>query len=464
MAHRQLARAEDGRRRHQRRGRRRAHRGRGAATRLVERYGLRDLPRVGRADVRPRRGGRAQLLRADPRRPLRRRTGRWTTTASPSDPVPFEVALEVDGLDRPRRLLAPRPTRRRARSTARSRRTVSASRIAITMLAGGGEAPNEGHFRAARGGRRGPARCSIRSRPRRASSTAGRRCRRSRSIYKAVAEALPEARARLQRRRHLLRSSGGACARRPASLGRRLAAPDRPGRLDAGGDGANSLIHLAESATRFSPTEVWEAEEPLAARARRARARLRCGPGKHRGGLGVDFSFHDARGLLTSPRRSSGRRRRRGGSRAAARRGRTAWRSGMPDGSRTTFGKATRRALPKGRRFERARGGGGGYGPPAERDPKPFSPTCARATSPRSTPGALSARVRRGRALRWRTPPSTRPSTTSTSRYSMTGRRDSPASSRSTRPRSARRWAGRACTATPGSRRRRPMRSASRAP
>ena len=30
----------------------------------------------------------------------------------------------------------------------------------------------------------------------------------------------------------------------------------------AGGDGANSLIHISESSTRFPPAEVWEAKNP----------------------------------------------------------------------------------------------------------------------------------------------------------------------------------------------------------
>ena len=94
---RELARAEDGRRRPQRRGRGRRARARRASFDVVERYGLETFEHVGRADVRPRRGGRAQLLREDPRRPLRRprRDGRrrhHRTTRSRS-----RSSLEVDG-------------------------------------------------------------------------------------------------------------------------------------------------------------------------------------------------------------------------------------------------------------------------------------------------------------------------------------------------------------------------------
>jgi N-methylhydantoinase B len=39
------------------------------------------------------------------------------------------------------------------------------------------------------------------------------------------------------------------------------------------------------------------------------------------------------------------------------------------DGTRSVFGKATRLKVPKGATLELTCGGGGGYGPPAERDP-----------------------------------------------------------------------------------------------
>ena len=68
---RQLARAEDGGRRHQRDGRRRAHRrSRTDAARRAARP--RALPRERRAHLRPRRGRRAPLVRAAARWPLRR--------------------------------------------------------------------------------------------------------------------------------------------------------------------------------------------------------------------------------------------------------------------------------------------------------------------------------------------------------------------------------------------------------
>ena len=61
----------------------------------------------------------------------------------------------------------------------------------------------------------------------------------------------------------------------------------------------------------------------------------------------------------------------------------------LADGTRTFFGKATRLAVPKGATLELYRGGGGGYGPPREREPdRPCSTTCARATVSEATPAA----------------------------------------------------------------------------
>jgi N-methylhydantoinase B len=41
-----------------------------------------------------------------------------------------------------------------------------------------------------------------------------------------------------------------------------------------------------------------------------------------------------------------------------------------PDGSREVLTKATGARIPKGSTFELSTGGGGGYGPPADRDPE----------------------------------------------------------------------------------------------
>ena len=140
--------------------------------------------------------------------------------------------------------------------------TVSASRIAITMLAGGGRGAERGPLPRRSRSSRGRARCSTRCRRRRASSTAGRRCRRSRRSTDAVAEAMPEAVPRLQRRRHLRRSLVGRPRGHRRAWARRVAAPGRPGRVGRTATARARCMHHIEAATRFAPLEVWEAKNP----------------------------------------------------------------------------------------------------------------------------------------------------------------------------------------------------------
>jgi N-methylhydantoinase B len=94
-----------------------------------------------------------------------------------------------------------------------------------------------------------------------------------------------------------------------------------------------------------------------------------CGPGEHRGGLGVDFFFHALQDCYVTSAvertknapwglEGGGFARPNGAALAHA------------DGTRTEFGKATRLLVPKGATLELLTGGGGGYGPPAQRDPE----------------------------------------------------------------------------------------------
>ncbi len=131
-------------------------------------------------------------------------------------------------------------------------------------------------------------------------------------------------------------------------------------------DGPNAIMHHGEAGTRITPVEVWEAKNPWIFE----RFELRvdsCGPGRHRGGLGVDMFFH----MLDDCWLTCGVERTQnnpwgllGGGEAKP--NRAAIRH--PDGSRKTLTKATGEKIPKGATFELSTGGGGGYGPPAERD------------------------------------------------------------------------------------------------
>jgi N-methylhydantoinase B len=281
------------------------------------------------------------------------------------EPVPFEVIVEVSGsavrLDysnapdaRPGPINCPLPS------------TVSGSRIAITMLAGGNEPPNEGHFRpieiVARPGSmfhpRSPSPCFLYGWP---------TLQAIEVIYDAVSKAIPEA----------VPACSGADICGLVWWGTREAtgepwADGSPHPVGQGahvrGDGASSLLHVAESATRFSPVEVWEARNPWLLE----KVELlpdSCGPGKHRGGLGLEMFFH----MLEDSYVTSAVERTKtppwgleGG--GEARPNGVAVRHA--DGSRIEFGKATRLKVPKGATLELTCGGGGGYGPPSERDPE----------------------------------------------------------------------------------------------
>jgi N-methylhydantoinase B len=242
---------------------------------------------------------------------------------------------------------------------------VSASRVAILNLVGGGEAPNEGHFRALEVATR-PGSMFHPLPPAPTFLFGWPALQAIEVIYKALAEALPEAVPAC--------SGGDICwfvwwGTREAT-GEAWAdgcvLPIGKG-AHAGGDGANSLIHLIEAATRVTPTEVWEAKNPFILE-RVELAPDSGGAGEHRGGLGVDYFFEMLEdGWLTS---TMERTKNAPWGIAGGGEGRpngVAIR--LPDGSRSSFGKATRRALPKGSVFEVYCGGGGAYGDASRREP-----------------------------------------------------------------------------------------------
>jgi N-methylhydantoinase B len=291
--------------------------------------------------------------------------GEMDSNGITDDPVPFEVILEVSGsnvcLDyshapdaQPGPINCPIPS------------TVSASRIAITMLAGRSESPNEGHFRPLEVVTRPgsmfhplpPSPCFLYGWP---------AMQAMEVIYEAVSKALPQAVPAC--------SGGDICAlvwwgvREATGEPWADGAPHPVGQgAHYRGDGASSLIHHAEAATRFSPTEVWEQRNPWMME-KVELAQDSGGPGKYRGGLGVDLFFH----LLEDSYVTSAVERTKNAPWGLA--------GGLParpngatlryaDGSRIHFGKATRLKVPKGATLELYNGGGGGYGPPVERDPE----------------------------------------------------------------------------------------------
>jgi N-methylhydantoinase B len=279
--------------------------------------------------------------------------------------IPFEVVLEIDGsvvrLDFSRA-----PDAQVGPVNCPIPSTVSVSRIAISMLAGNGEPPNEGHFRPIEVTTRPgsmfhplpPSPCFLYGWP---------AMQAMEVIYQAVSQAMPDA---------VTACSGGdICAL--VWWGNREAtgepwADGSPHPVGQGasvrGDGANSLLHVAEAATRFAPVEVWESKNPWLLE----QVELipdSGGSGRHRGGLGVELDFQMLENSYVTA--------------VVERSKNPAWGleggqpAGIPngcalrqaDGERTVLGKATRLLVPKGATLELTCGGGGGYGPPQERDP-----------------------------------------------------------------------------------------------
>ncbi|MDB5058250.1 MAG: hypothetical protein JWO59_1722, partial [Chloroflexi bacterium] len=244
--------------------------------------------------------------------------------------------------------------------------TVSASRIAISMLAGSGESPNEGHFRPIEVVTRTgsmfhplpPAPCFLYGWPAMQAMEA---------IYNAVSKAMPQLVPAC--------SGGDICALVWWGVREATGEPWADGSPHPVGqgasyrsDGASSLLHVAEAATRFSPTEVWEAKNPWLLEQIEL-APDSCGPGKYRGGLGINMHFQmleDCWVTAALERTKTPPWGLHGGGEAQANAGRLR----HADGRTSPFSKATRLKVPKGATLELSCGGGGGYGPPSERDPE----------------------------------------------------------------------------------------------
>jgi N-methylhydantoinase B len=281
------------------------------------------------------------------------------------DQVPFEVALEVDG-STVRLDYSNAPAAHAGPINCPLPSTVSASRIAITMLAGGGEAPNEGHFRPLEVVTRPgsmfhplpPSPCFLYGWP---------AVQAMEVIYDAVSRAIPGA---------VPACSGGDIngivwwgVRERTGEPWADGSPHPIGQgAHARGDGASSLIHHAEAATRFSPVEVWEARNPWLLE-KVELAPDSGGAGRYRGGLGVDMFFNlleDSYATTVVERTKNAPWGLEGG--LSGRPNAIAVR--RPDGSREPLrGKNTRLHLPKGSTVELYNGGGGGYGSPSDRDP-----------------------------------------------------------------------------------------------
>ncbi len=275
--------------------------------------------------------------------------------------IPFEIVVEVEGstvrLDfsntpeaRPGPVNCPVPS------------TISCARVAITMLAGYGEAPHEGHFRPIEVVTRPgtmfhplpPSPCFLYGWPADQAIEV---------IYKAIAEAIPEA----------VPAQSGGCICSVVWWGTREktgepwadGSPHPVGQgAWKGGDGG-TMLHISESATRFSPIEVWEAKNPWLMD-RMALRQDSGGAGEWRGGAGVDFFFRMTEDIYITTvveRTKNDPWGLAGGGVAVP----NDVGVRFPDGRYVSIPKTTRFAVPKDAVLELTTGGGGGYGDPKAR-------------------------------------------------------------------------------------------------
>jgi N-methylhydantoinase B len=283
--------------------------------------------------------------------------GRMDNSGVTKDSIPFEVAVEIHGsevhLD-----FSGAPPSVGGPMNCPLPSTISTSRVAISMLAGYGEAPNEGHFRPITVHTKPgtlfhplpPAPCFLYGWP---------ALQAIEVIYRAIAKVAPEK----------APASSGGCIYGCVWWGTReeTGEPWADGAPHPCGQGAwhdgdgGTMLHIAESATRFTPIEVWETRNPWLID-KVELSQDSCGPGQFRGGPGVDFHFRMIEQCFVTTvveRTEFAPWGLEGGGEARA--NITGVR--YPDGSYVSRPKETRIVVPKDAVVELHTGGGGGYGP-----------------------------------------------------------------------------------------------------
>lgn len=280
------------------------------------------------------------------------------------DPIPFEVAVEVRGsnvvVD-----FSNSPPEQEGPVNCPLATTVSTARLAVMALVGGADLPNEGHFRP----------IEVRTRPGTLFDPlppapiflyGWPADHATELILRAMAPALPDA---------VPASSGGDIC------GLLFWGTDTEGRFWTGGmdhsvgpgatskqDGGSPLMIISCSGIRTTPVEVIESRYPFQVE-RWELAPDSGGAGRYRGGLGMDAHYRmlaDCYATFTMERTKSlpwgldGGRPGRPNSLIVE----------YPDGSSSNYGKKTRLPLPRGSLVRCLTGGGGGFGPPSERDPR----------------------------------------------------------------------------------------------
>ncbi len=277
------------------------------------------------------------------------------------DRIPFEISVEIEGSDI-RIDFSGCPDTQVGPVNCPLPATVAASRVAISMLAGHGEAPHEGHSRVVQVITR-PGSMFHPLPPAPCIAYGFAAIQTIDVIYDAIAKAMPSA--------VPAPNGGDICSlilwgRRVSSGEGWVEGTSHP--IGQGGsitgDGG-TVQHIAQSATRLPPIEVSEAKRPWIID-RLALAQDSCGAGTFRGGLGIDLHFRVTEDLYITTsldRTKNGPMGLAGGTQARP----NAVGIRFPDGRFISMPRRTRFLVPKGSVIELSTGGGAGYGPPANR-------------------------------------------------------------------------------------------------
>lgn len=275
--------------------------------------------------------------------------------------IPIDVAIEIDGSDIRVDFSQVAPEQNGPVNSPLPS-TISAARVAIAMLAGAREAPNEGHFRAievvTRPGSQfdpnPPAPCFLYGWP---------ALQAIEVIYDAMAKIDPT----------LVPACSGGDICSVVWWGRREETGEMWGDGSpfpvghgghARGDGC-TMMHVAEAATRFASMETMETRNPWRVEQCEFVADSG-GAGAARGGMGYDMTFRileDTYVTTAIERTRTAPWGLRGGQAGRANGGTFTF----PDGRQEAFSKVTSHLLPKGSSMTIHAGGGGGYGDPRER-------------------------------------------------------------------------------------------------
>lgn len=329
--------------------------------RLVERYGLDTFwPCVERMLDHSERLVRSYLEQIPDGRYVGQ--GVLDNNGLDDDPIPFEVGVEISGSDVTVDY-SNSPEAQRGPMNCPRPGTVSYTRVAISMLAGGGIPPNEGTFRplsvVTRPGTmfdpEPPAACFMYGWP----------CIQAMEvIFLAVSEAMPEA---------VPASSGGDIPvirtwgeREGTGKSWVFSTMFQVGQGASAHADGSTCIHHSEAGAHVASLELRDALSPWLVEKAEYWVDS-AGAGRHRGGPGVEYHFRileDTKLTIVLEHLKTPPWGLFGGTDA---RSSQAWIEHQ-DGQREQLAKATAKPIPAGSRLIIRTAGGGGYGPPEERE------------------------------------------------------------------------------------------------